>query len=531
MTYNPYEILGLDNNASEEEVKKAYKELAKKYHPDRNPGYIDEANQKLKEINLAYEQIMNGWKEPAEGQEEQQANQEKTEAESAVQPAPTEENKKEGIKATPGKIALAIVAGIVVLALLVAMVVSGLDGEELFAGNDATIAPTSGMIETQPTEVATEGTVPPDGNPEDVTCKGSYSVTTDELNASRGAVVAVVDDAELTVGELQIYYWEAVYSVESELGSYASQFGLDFSRGLDTQMCTIGEISMTWQQYFLDYALNIWHQHQAVAQAAKAADYEMPEDYRQELENLPAQVEEAASYYGMTDSNAWIQNYYGPGATMEDFVSYTETLYYASGYLEQLQQNAEFDAAEVEAFFTENEGAYADNGITKDSGKVVDVRHILLMPEGNETGEDGYPVYTEEAWAACETEAQKIYDEWKAGDMSEQSFHDFAVKYSVDGSAYVGGLYEDVSQGYMVEAFDAWCFDENRQPGDHDLVKTQYGYHIMYFVGSQEMWYAAAEADMIVDMIDAAVPAAMEDYAMVVDYSTIKLGEMPQISG
>jgi molecular chaperone DnaJ len=49
-----YEILGVDRNATEEEIKKAYRRLAKKYHPDLNPG-DKEAEQKFKEINEAYE--------------------------------------------------------------------------------------------------------------------------------------------------------------------------------------------------------------------------------------------------------------------------------------------------------------------------------------------------------------------------------------------------------------------------------------------------------------------------------------------
>lgn len=390
---------------------------------------------------------------------------------------------KEGIKATPGKIALAVVAGIVVLALLVAMVVSGLDGDA-FRKPDATIAPTSGMVETEATESATEGTIPPDGNPEDVTCKGSYSVTTEELNASRDTVVAVIGDEELTIGELQIYYWESIYAFDSEMGSYASMFGLDFSQGLDTQLCTIGDISMTWQQYFLEYALNVWNQHQSVALYGRDEGYELSEAYQQELDGLPQQIQETAEYYGAEDVESWLQSYIGPGCTAEDFQNYMRTYYLGMGYLESLETTTTFTPEEVEAYFAENEALYAESGITKDSGKTVDVRHILLMPEGGETGADGYPVYTEEAWAACETEIQKIYDEWLAGDMTEQSFHDFAVQYSVDGSAYVGGLYEDVTQGYMVETFDAWCFDEARQVGDHGLVKTEYGYHIMYFVGA-----------------------------------------------
>ena len=37
----------------------------------------------------------------------------------------------------------------------------------------------------------------------------------------------------------------------------------------------------------------------------------------------------------------------------------------------------------------------------------------------------------------------------------------------------------------MVEEFEDWCFDEARQPGDHGIVKTSYGYHIMYFVENE----------------------------------------------
>lgn len=447
-------------------------------------------------------------------------------AEEVEEPAATEI--KEGIKATPGKIALAIVAGVVVLALLIAMVVSGIDGD-LFKGTEETIAPTEAIEETVPVKTVVEGEIPPDGNPDDVTCKGSYSVSNEELEASVDTVVATLGDAELTLGELQIYYWESIYAFDSEWGSYAAELGLNVAGNMDRQLCAVGDVSMTWQQYFLDYALNTWHTHQAVALAAKEAGYELEEVYKTELDGMRAQLEESAKLYGMENADELIISFYGPGCGIDAYQHYLETYYRGFGYLENLGQNLSFTAEEVEAFYTENEELYAQNGLTKDAGKTVDVRHILLMPENGTAGEDGYPVYSEEDWAACEAEVQKIYDEWQAGDKSEQSFADFAVKYSQDGNAAQGGIYTGVSEGRMVQTFNDWCFDETRKHGDHGLVKTQYGYHIMFFVDSDEIWFATAEADLISQTVNAKLPEAKETYPIDIDYSAIKLGVMPMI--
>ena len=53
---DPYKILGVTPDASDEEIKRAYRRLAKKYHPDLNPG-DQEAARKMQEVNSAYEQI------------------------------------------------------------------------------------------------------------------------------------------------------------------------------------------------------------------------------------------------------------------------------------------------------------------------------------------------------------------------------------------------------------------------------------------------------------------------------------------
>jgi curved DNA-binding protein len=54
MAKDYYKILGVSRDADEKTIKKAYRSLAMKYHPDRNPGKEKEANEKFKEINEAY---------------------------------------------------------------------------------------------------------------------------------------------------------------------------------------------------------------------------------------------------------------------------------------------------------------------------------------------------------------------------------------------------------------------------------------------------------------------------------------------
>ena len=53
----------------------------------------------------------------------------------------------------------------------------------------------------------------------------------------------------------------------------------------------------------------------------------------------------------------------------------------------------------------------------------------------------------------------------------------------MSSSASVGGLYTEVYKGQMVTEFNDWCFDPSRQTGDTGVIETDYGAHVMYFVG------------------------------------------------
>ena len=129
---------------------------------------------------------------------------------------------------------------------------------------------------------------------------------------------------------------------------------------------------------------------------------------------------------------------------------------------------------------------------TDNNFAMKNVRHILVAPSHDhaedETHEDG-ETYSAEELAAAKATAEEILASWKAGEATEESFAALANEKSADGDGVSGGLYENIYPGQMVPAFNDWCYDAARKTGDTDIVETEYGYHVMYFVGDSEMSY------------------------------------------
>ena len=145
---------------------------------------------------------------------------------------------------------------------------------------------------------------------------------------------------------------------------------------------------------------------------------------------------------------------------------------------------------------TEGDAAVVESGdnyvvaafISRDTNdyNLAQVRHILVKAVADEEGN-----YSDEAKAAAKAEAERIYDEWRFGQKTEDSFAALAEQYSEDaGSNTNGGLYDNVMKDQMVEEFDKFCF-EGHAHGDSAVIYGESagsyaGYHVMYYVGEGE---------------------------------------------
>lgn len=130
-------------------------------------------------------------------------------------------------------------------------------------------------------------------------------------------------------------------------------------------------------------------------------------------------------------------------------------------------------------------------GRNENQEKMSNVRHLLVNFEGGTEDDEGNVTYSDEEKAATKEKAEGYLKTWKEGAATEESFIELVKEHSDDtGSVENGGLYENINRdSSYVPNFLAWSIDESRKAGDTGVVETEYGYHVMYYVGDSELSY------------------------------------------
>lgn len=408
--------------------------------------------------------------------------------------------------------------------------------------------------ETEPTEPPTEPqpTCPPDGDPNNVTSKGTYTGTPMEVAKNAETVVATVGEVQMNNALLQIYYRMAVGTYQRA----AHEIAPDFNQPLDVQMCPLENNTITWQQYFLQQALNSWHSQTALLQRSKvevlpleeayAPDekkhkanlkteiynldllygyntaYKVADAHQEYLNGLPAQLEWLAAWNDCSTTAALANKLAGVGTNDTYLLEYARLLNEAYMFLTTLSYYIEPAADEVEAYFMEHEASYAEQGITMDDS-YVNLRQILLVPDGATVADDGTVTASDSSWSSCKKDAESILKKWRSN-STETYFGELAYRNSQDtGSKGNGGLYTNITKGQLVEDLDVWCFDPSRDPGDTVIIRTSMGYHILYLCQPSSIWYEQAELDLIAKHLEQTVTVTQETYPMTVNYRSILL--------
>ena len=408
-------------------------------------------------------------------------------------------------------------------------------------------APDASTAATQPAP-----TVPADGNPKDVTCKGSYTAEAPAADT----VVATMGSSKLTAGQLQIYYQLAAAKFNQEYRDLEP----DFSQGLDTQPCPLDANVNSWQQYLLQQALNTWHSHQALVQLGQDEGTPTEPEYKPDLakrKELMTGMPATQYLYAWSDSfrpNRLHQEYLDSlpdtlkalakekgydslsamaaalGGSEGDLLDAAQLANRAYMYFTELSYYLETGDEEIEAWYQ------AHTSQVTPGEKTVNIRHILLVPDGAEISPDGTVTASEDAWDRARVTAGSVVDTWQKAvsrtryaqftqaDVPETRFAEVAKDRSQDpGSQINGGSYVAVKQGQLTPELDAWCFDEARQHGDYEILRTACGYDIVFFSRANEGWYAPAREGLIRELSRKIVTDAMAKYPMTVDYSAISL--------
>lgn len=200
-------------------------------------------------------------------------------------------------------------------------------------------------------------------------------------------------------------------------------------------------------------------------------------DYNAELETKPSSTEKAETMYTSLNEDyaKWLSE---DGRKDGDVTIFPNT-----------STSTDDDGNEVEV--TNSYTVVMFRSRNDNLEKLDNVRHILVSFEGGTEDDDGNTTYSDEEKAAAKSEAEELLAQWKAGEATEESFIALAKEKSDDtGSKEEGGLIEDIHrESSYVENFRAWAIDSSRQVGDTGIVESTYGYHIMFYVGEDELTY------------------------------------------
>lgn len=301
-----------------------------------------------------------------------------------------------------------------------------------------------------------------------------------------------VADKTYNVAEVNYFYNVAFQNFYSSYGSYASYFGLDTSKPLDSQEYTMSDDYETWADYFLAEAKESITEVTALSEAAVADGMTLSDEDLEEIDEQFASIAEYAKTAGYGSAAKYLEAIYGRGVNEKIVREMMEKSTMAANYAEAKQASFTYTDDEIKAEYAEHANDY----------DLFSLRYYLVPADVVEsTDDDGNDTSapTDETMAAAKEVADQIAAAVaEDADDPAQAFAEAVAEFGAPVAVYDDEgnetdettpaeptVVED-SEGSNLSyySFADWVYDSSRAAGDIDVLAEEgTGYYVVLFEG------------------------------------------------
>ena len=293
----------------------------------------------------------------------------------------------------------------------------------------------------------------------------------------KNTVAMTVGSNELSNAELNYFYIDSVNNFYSQNGSYASIFGLDVTKPLNEQVQN-QETGETWADYFVSMAKTSATSVYALADAAAAAGYTLPEDQQANVDAIVSNMNLYANVYGYADGETYLKAMYGMGADMDSYRSYVEKSLLADAFQANYSESLTYEDADLRAAEAENFNKYSSFAYN----------YYYLSAATFQESDTPTDEEKAAALAAAEEAAKSLTTNVTTAEELDAAIAALSINEGKDvaSTRYNANLYSSISS-----VIAQWLSDSSRKEGDITYLKnattdadgneTVNGYYVVRF--------------------------------------------------
>lgn len=282
----------------------------------------------------------------------------------------------------------------------------------------------------------------------------------------KNTVAATVGEHQISNAELSYYYIDYVNNYANTYGSYLSLFGIDPSVALDKQVID-EETGETWADNFISEAASSVQAIYALADAAEAEGFTLPQEEQDQVDIMSNNLDSYASIYGYSNTDAFLKEQYGNGASKEGYMEYYQRNLLASAYQTYHQESLTYTAEQIREADSQDPAKYSSYSYAQ--------YHIPVTKylTGGTTDESGNTTYTaeerESAIAAAKIAIAPLTDsEINTVDALNEAIAAMEINAGAEASSTV---YTDQASTGINSYLTGWVTAENREPGDVTCIE------------------------------------------------------------